>query len=147
MKLRDHCRQRGQGPCRRRWGVAAVEFAILLPLIMFLLVLAVDYARLFYYSLAVSSCARNGALYGCDPTASTYSPYTSIQQAALADATNLTPTPTVTSQTVTPAWGSSYVEVTVSYNFRTITQFPLVPSTVNLTRTVRMRLQQAVPNF
>ena len=130
-----------------RQGVAAVELAILLPFLVFLLVLAIDYARLFYFSQSVTNCARNGAIYACDPTAPTYSAYKSVTEAALADASNLIPAPTVTSQTVTPWFGSPYVEVTVTYNFKTVTQFPVIPSSLNLTRTVRMRMEKTVPNF
>src|SRR5262245_46905510 len=131
----------------RRNGAAAVELAILLPLLAFLFVIAVDYSRLFYYSLTVANCARNGALYGCDPTQDGISsPYSSIQQAALADATSLSPTPTVTSTYGSDSSGN-YVEVTVTYQFHTITNYPGVSNTVDISRTVRMMMIPAVPNF
>ncbi len=133
----------GQG---RRRAVAAVELAILLPFLALLFVVAVDFSRVFYYSLTITSCARNGALYGCDPVAAQQSTYTSVQEAALADAGNLQPAPSVTSQTVADASGDQ-IEVTVNYTFQTITQYPGVPSTLNLSRTVRMRMVQTVPNF
>jgi Flp pilus assembly protein TadG len=130
-----------------RKGAAAVELAILLPLLAFLFVIGVDYSRLFYYSLTVANCARNGALYGCDPTQdAAASPYTSIQQAALADASSLSPTPTVTSSYGSDSSGN-YVEVTVTYQFQTITNYPGVPNTINISRTVRMMMIPAVPNF
>jgi Flp pilus assembly protein TadG len=135
-----NARRKGAG---LRRGAAVVELAILLPLLCFLFVVTVDFARVFYYSLTIANCARNGALYASDPVAAAMSPYTSVQQAALADATNLTPTPTVTSSSS----GSGYVEVTVTYQFRTITHYPGVPETVNLTRTVRMRQAPVLPNF
>ena len=56
MSYRDKC-----PPARR--GVAAVELAIVLPFLCFLLIVAIDYARIFYFSLTVANCARNGALY------------------------------------------------------------------------------------
>jgi Flp pilus assembly protein TadG len=138
------CRPRaGSG----RSGAAAVELAILLPLLAFLFVIGVDYARIFYMSLTVANCARNGALYGCDPTAAaTASPYTSIQEAALADAGSLSPTPTVASQFGSDSSGN-YVEVTVTFPFKTITNYPGVSNSINVSRTVRMRMIQAVPNF
>ncbi len=129
-----------------RRGVAAVELAILLPFLAFLFVIAVDYGRVFYYSVTITNCARNGALYGCDPTGAINSPYLSIQQAALADAGNLSPSPTVTSQTGSDGSGN-FIQVTVTYPFQTITQFPGVPSNFNITRTVTMRTIAAVPNF
>src|SRR5689334_6411385 len=97
-----------------RQGAAAVELALLLPLLAFLLVLTIDFARLFYFSLTVMNCARNGAVYGCDPTTALQSPYKSVTEAALADASNLSPAPTVTSQTVADSDGT-HIEVTVTY--------------------------------
>ncbi|MCI0381357.1 MAG: pilus assembly protein [Gemmataceae bacterium] len=129
-----------------RSGAAVVELAVLLPLLVFLLVVAVDYARIFHYSVTITNCARNGALYGRDPVAAAESPFTSIQQAALAEAPNLKPEPTVTSVNGTDAAGQPYVEVTVSYNFQTLTRYPGIPDTINLSRTVRMHVAAAVPS-
>src|SRR5438477_7483392 len=95
----------------RRRGVAAVELAVLLPFLAFLFVIAVDWSRIFYYSLTVSNCARNGALYAADPYSTTIRPYSSIDAAALADAPNLSPTPTVTSASGADGYGT-YVECT-----------------------------------
>jgi Flp pilus assembly protein TadG len=128
-----------------RRGAAAVEFAILLPFLAFILVVAVDFSRVYYDTQILNTCARNGALYGCNDPA-TAADTTGIQNAALADASNLTPTPTVTSTTGTDAAGP-YVEVTVSYTFTTLTNYPGIPSVSNLSRKVRMRVTQVVPNF
>src|SRR5688500_14469174 len=81
----------------RRRGAAVVELAVLLPLLVFLFVIAVDFARIFYYSVTLTNCARAGAMYASDPTTSGESAFASTQAAALADATNLSPPPTVTS--------------------------------------------------
>ena len=130
----------------RRRAVAAVELAVLLPFLAFLFVIALDWARIFYYSETVANCARNGALYGSDPYSSYKSPYTSVTQAALADASNLSPAPTVTSTSGSDSNGS-YVEVTVSYPFQTVTNFPGVPASTNVVRTVRMNIAPDLPNF
>jgi Flp pilus assembly protein TadG len=45
---------------RPRRGAATVELAVLLPVIAFLFVIAVDYARVFYYSQVIENCARQG---------------------------------------------------------------------------------------
>jgi Flp pilus assembly protein TadG len=144
--------------------VAVVEFAVLLPFIAFMFVIAVDWARIFYYSIAVTNCARNGALYLSQQQSAktTSSPYTDsgyvnlyansanpLTDAALADAPDLTPTPTVTSTTGSDTYGS-YVEVTVSYPFQTVTNFSVgtfsVPSSSNVTSTVRMYVPPESPN-
>jgi Flp pilus assembly protein TadG len=148
---------------RSRRAAAAVEFAVLAPFLAFLFVIAVDWARVFYYSIAVKNCARNGALYlSLQQSAKTTSaPYTDsgivnlyitsanpVTAAALADAPDLSPTPTVTSTTGSDTNGS-YVEVTVSYTFQTVTNFSVrnftVPSSTNVTSTNRMYVPPESP--
>jgi hypothetical protein len=84
-------------------------------------------------------------MWAVDPYATTQSPYPNIQAAALADAPNLTPQPTVTSASGTDANGRSYVDCTVTYAFRTLTNFPGVPSNTSVTSTVRVYLAPMVP--
>lgn len=127
----------GTGRNARRGG-AAVELACLLPLLLFLFVIAVDFSSVFYFSLTLQNCARAGAIYASDPAVADESPFTSAEDAALADATNLSPSPTVTQDEGTDVNGRAYVEVTVSYPYGTVTAFPGVPSQMNLTRSVRM---------
>jgi Flp pilus assembly protein TadG len=147
-----------------RKGAQVVELAILLPFLAFMFVIAVDWARIFYYSIAVTNCARNGAFYMSQQQSAktTSSPYTDsgyvnlyvnsanpVTAAALADAPDLTPTPTVTSATGSDTYGA-YVEVTVSYPFHTVTDFSLwkfvVPASTDVTRTVRMYVPPETPN-
>lgn len=127
---------------RRRKGAAAVELAVLLPLLTILFLIATDYARVFYCSLTLENCARNGALCACN--AFNYPmPYSSIAQAAIADGSNLNPPLTGSNVTVsngTDANGNASVTVTVSYTFQTITNYPGLPSAINLTRSVEMRV-------
>ena len=129
-----------------RRAVAAVELAILLPFLAVLLVVAVDWSRIFYCSVTIENCARNGALWASDPNSGYQSPYASITEAALADATNLTPHPTVASANGTDADGHAYVDCTVTYNFKTVTNLPLVGQSTTIQRTVRMYVAAATPN-
>ena len=146
-----------------RKGAQVVELAVLLPFLAFMFVIAVDWARIFYYSIAVTNCARNGALYLSQQQSAktTTAPYTDsayvnlyvnsanpVTDAALADAPDLTPAPTVTSTTGSDSYGS-YAEVTVSYPFQTVANFSvgnfLVPSSLNVTSTVRMYVPPESP--
>jgi Flp pilus assembly protein TadG len=128
----------------RRPGVAVVELAVLLPLLVFLFVIGIDFARLFYHLVTVTAAARNGATYGSmEPKNSTDTE--GIKKAALADAQNLVPAPKVFSSTATDELGHPCVNVTVSWTFNTVSRFPLVPSTVNLSRTVQMRIAPLEP--
>jgi Flp pilus assembly protein TadG len=125
-----------------RRGVAAVELAILLPFLAFIFMAAIDFGRIFYYSQVVDNCARQGALYLSDPNGAAANLYPTVQAAALADATGLNPQPSVSSSTGTDASGNPFVAVTVTWQFQTIANYPGIPSSTNLTRTVQMRQVQ-----
>ena len=129
---------------QRRRGAAVVEFALLLPLLAYLFVIGVDFARCFYHMVTVTNAARSGAMYGArDPVSATDK--TGISAAALLDATNLHPAATVTSKTGVDALGYDCINVTVSYTFHTVTRFPGVPKTMVLARTVQMRVAAKEP--
>jgi hypothetical protein len=120
--------------------------AVLLPFLAFIFVISVDWARVFYYSMIIDNCARNGALYASDPLAAAQSPYTSVTQAALADAGNLNPQPTVSSTNGVDKDKNPYTEVNVSWTFSTVTNYPGVPNANTLSRTVRVRVAPTTPN-
>ena len=128
-----------------RGGAAVVELAVLLPLLVMLFILATDFARVFYFSVTLNNCARAGALYAYDPTSAPESAFGSTQAAALAEATNLTPQPTITTANGVDGAGRSYVEVTANYTFQTITSFPGIPNNVQHSRKVRMFVASATP--
>jgi Flp pilus assembly protein TadG len=131
---------------RRRRAVAVVELAVMLPLLVLVFLITVDFARVFHFSLTLTNCARAGALYACDPVAATESPFPTVESAALADATTLTPQPTITSTTGVDEAGRPYAEVTAKYTFTTVTSFPVIPSQLQLSRTVRMFITANTPD-
>ncbi len=132
-------------PCDRRRGVAAVELAVLLPFLMFVFLVTLDFSRVAYFSVTVSNCARNGAVYGsADQTRARDT--AGIQAAAQADAHfNLDPQRLSVSSSTDAA--ASYVEVTVNYPFTTITKYPGIPAQMDISRTVRMDVVPATPTF
>src|SRR5688572_24476476 len=118
---------RSPKPTNARSGAAAVEFAIILPLLMFLFGIGVDWARAFYFHLAITNASRNGALYGCEsPTRSTDT--AGIRAAVLRDTTSLGNGVTVESSVVTSN-NINYVKVKVSYSFSSLTRLPGTPAT------------------
>ncbi len=138
-------RRRRPGPRR---GAAAAELALLLPLLTFLLVATVDFARIFHAYNVVTNCARNGALHASDATTAQNSPYGDYKAAALADAAGLSPaipSANVTLANGTDADGNGTVAVTVSYDFPLITGYLGLGSTQTITRTVQMRVAPAIP--
>ena len=147
---------------RGRGGAASVELALLLPFLCFLFVIAVDYARLFYFAVTVQNCARNGAYYASNYPNNNYNyndiyGYKDLNDAITRDASNLSPAPTYTVGYGTSADGpfdsstepaqDGYVQVTVSWTFNSLTKFPGVPSTVNLQRSAVMQIAPAMPTF
>src|SRR5271166_4724927 len=101
----------------RRRGSAAAELATLAPLLLFVLIVAIDFCRLFFDYTIITNAARNGALWASDPYANgtvtpSQSPYPNLFSAASADANNLNPALTssnVTSSTATDGQGNPAV--------------------------------------
>jgi Flp pilus assembly protein TadG len=123
----------------RHRGAAIVELALLLPFLALMFVAAVDFGRVFYYYVTVTNCARSGALYG-SIDASHAADTTGIQSAAKAEAPELSSALNVNSSTGTDSAGNSFVSVTVSYPFQTITNFPGIPGSATVGRTMQMRV-------
>ncbi len=130
----------------RRKGASVVELALLLPLLVFLFMIAIDFARIFFFSLTLMNCARAGALYASDPTTNLESPFANVQAAALADATNISPAPTITQTNGVDVNNRAYVDVTAKHKFNTIINFPGIPNQIQLQRTVRMYVLANIPN-
>ena len=129
---------------KKRTGASVVELALLLPLMAFLFVIGVDFARVFYHLVTVTNAARSGAMYGAqDPVKALDT--AGIRAAVLADATNLKPAPVVTPTQGMDALGNPCVNVKVDWTFQTVTIFPGVPHTVLLSRTVQMRVAPKQP--
>src|SRR2546430_2572976 len=138
-------RNRKPGRGLRR-GIAAVELAMLTPLLFFMFLVVWDFSRIFYYAVVTAQCARNGARWAGDPNyfnnpAVATDPYTSVTAAALADAKNITPTPMVTDPPTygTDANGNPYTQVTVTYQFTTVVDYSFpglvtIPHTFSLSR-------------
>lgn len=134
-----------------RSGVATVELALVLPFLVFLFVITIDFGRVFYFSLTLTNCARDGALYASDPVTqqhSTYSVYDaggtlnltqSVVDAASAEAPSFLRDKLKEPGNVTVSISGDSVSVSVKYQFNTVSKFPGIPDSVTLTRTVTMR--------
>jgi len=126
-----------------RRGAAAVEVALLLPVLVFSSMMAVDFARVAYVQLALQNCARNGALYEFYTKAGYPLPssWTSLSTAVNADAP---PGATVTATAATVTLSSyTYITVTATTTFQPIALpsmhgLPSLPGSVALTQTATM---------
>jgi Flp pilus assembly protein TadG len=145
-----HACSRTNGRRARRRGLAAVELAFLLPLLVFATMAAVDFARITYAQITLQNCARNGALYEFYKAAGYAVPsgWTSLSAAVQADSGGLTVTVPGTANGNTnpysPKSGSNnYVTVTVQCNFTLLTlgsddSFPSIGQTLTLSRSASM---------
>lgn len=149
----------------KRKGASVVEMALLLPFLLFLFVIAIDYARVFYYGTILENCSRNGAYYASNYPNSSYLyndiyGYKTMDEAVYKDAENMMKpgdannpkykveySYTQDSGYSSTPLPSGYVRVTLTWNFKTITQYPFVPSTVNLSRSTIMRMAPSMPEF
>jgi Flp pilus assembly protein TadG len=130
----------------RRGGVL-IEFALVLPVMVTLVLAALDFGRFAYFHMAVTNSARVGAGYG------SMHPYTSTTQATwqanIRDAVkkemqgipnyndNLL---TMSSpQVTTDSDGQKRVRIQVQYPFNTLISWPFIPSNFTLRRAVEMR--------
>lgn len=129
----------------RRQGAALVEAAIVLPVLIILIGIAVDYSRIFYSSVTLSGSARNGALYEFDPLTATESRYTSYADAAQADATNLGTNVNYAKTTSTTVQGNN-IAITVDSEFRTLSNWIILPQQRQVSRTIIVRQAQLVPD-
>ena len=93
----------------------------------------------------MTNCARNGAVYGCqDPTCAVDT--SGIRTAVLRDAANLDSSKMTIVTTRDSTTNPTYVEVTVTYPFSTITNYPGLAGKFSLTRKVRTNVTPWVPN-
>jgi Flp pilus assembly protein TadG len=154
-------------PSRRRRAAASVELALVLPFLGFLFVVGIDYARIFYFAVTLENCARNGAYYASNyPNANDiYNDiygYSSLDDAVLRDSSNLIdPNNSASKPTYQVGYGTSptgpfnqavgtadgYVQVTVNWTYQSLTRYPGLPTSVNLSRAVIMRVAPAIPSF
>jgi Flp pilus assembly protein TadG len=132
---------------RRRSGAAAVEMALVAPLLAFLFVVTVDFGRIFYYQLTLNNCARNGAIYGSNlrsyQETGWVQPYNNAVNATLMDGAGLNPPLDATMVEVDNGQGSDgnpNVTVSINYPFTMITNFPGINSTFTLRAQSSMRV-------
>jgi Flp pilus assembly protein TadG len=131
-----------------RGGAAAAELAVLLPLLFFIFLAVVDFARIFYPAMTIQNAARNGALWLSDPVYRQQSGYATLLAAVQADTSNLNPPLTSSNVASTSGTdnGRTFHEVTITYEFTTVSNYPWIPKTTTLTRSCRMYEAPVMPN-
>jgi Flp pilus assembly protein TadG len=118
-----------------------VELAILLPFLGLMFGAAVDYARIYYATQTLETCAYSGALYA---SGTAWTPNSSggvvpaAKNAACADGTSLSPV--LQPENVTVTLSSASATVTVDYDFPLLTPVLNPSLSVHLRRTVTLNL-------
>ncbi|HEY2105136.1 MAG TPA: TadE/TadG family type IV pilus assembly protein [Candidatus Binataceae bacterium] len=135
-----------------------LELALVLPVLVVLLLAALDFARMFNRSMAVTDAARAGAQWGAQNGASAVN-LLGMEQAACNSMADLpcTPGTNTTASSFCQCAGSSgaisctspggcsnvqnFVKVTATSTFQTVIAYPGLPSSVPLTASVTMQVQ------
>ena len=151
----NNSRQRRQ---HTRNGVAMIELALVILLMMMIFIGLIDFARVFHAAVTIAGAARAGAQYGSQTNGHT-GDHGGITTAADEDSVNLAGGITVTpsryclcednpddridclTETCPEGAPQLYVEVQASYLFETLTQFPLIPKNVGLNQVTTIRIQ------
>lgn len=139
---------------RNEHGASLIELAITLPLLLLLLMGAVDFGRAFYLALEIAGAAQAGAEYGSENPTDTAGMKTAAQDDApnVPSLTVTTPTygcecsdgtgfsASCSSQPTSCTYNVVYlVTVTVSTTYTPLVPWPYVPSSLTLTNTSKMR--------
>ncbi len=142
----------------RRRGQSLIELALTLPVLLVLLLVALDFARMFNMSMAVTDAARAGAQWGAQNRVSAANAL-GMEQAACNSMVDYpcTPGTNTTASSFCQCAGSPgtisctspggctnvlvFVTVTATATFATVVGYPGLPSSVPLSATVTMQVQ------
>ena len=139
-------------------GVAAVEMALMTPILLLVLLGTIDFGRNMYSALAVSQAAGAGAAYGAQSNGTT-SDYSGMEAAATAAGRDLGSGISATATRYCKCPGNIvvdcitgncasgygapqvYVQVVATATFQTLFTYPGIPSTIPISRTAIKRAQ------
>ena len=145
MKLAKRARPSLRRIIRGKRGQSLVEFALIAPVLIILMLGTIDYGRVYFAYVSVTNGARNGAHFASG-SATAAADIDGIRTAATGDTNellNTSPTnPDVSVVTGTDTQGRLYADVTMQYTFTTIFPWPGLPNSMNVARTVRARVAE-----
>jgi Flp pilus assembly protein TadG len=135
-------------------GQAAVELALVLPVLVVLLMIVGEFLRVYYTTIELNNAARAGVQYGIHSPANAANLH-GMQQAALNDGSDISGMTAVATEYCECSNGSSvscgtagacsdervYIEVDTAATFHTLTDWPGIPSSIALSGKAIMREQ------
>src|ERR1051325_5630156 len=152
------CNERRSSRRTKEAGSVLVELALVLPVLILLMMAALDFGRVFYAAIELSNAVTAGAEYGSRLKTLT-SDVTGMKSVVTNDAADLSgvtfpSNPTsyctcpgsstqVSCTSTCSGYGTpkKYESVTANYTWTPLLAWPGVPNSVTLTRTVVMRAQ------
>ena len=135
-------------------GQSLAEFALLLPVLLILVLGAIDFGRVYFAYVSVTNASRNAAQYGSFNTIRANDEDCTdgncLRLAAIADTSNLLNTSSTNPEVTTESCsvgslddqGNECVRITVTYTFETLVPWPGLPNSIDLSRTVQMRVAE-----
>jgi Flp pilus assembly protein TadG len=158
MILQTKIEKRVRRLFRSQAGTSMVEFALVAPVLIFLLIGLIEVGRYTYFGILAANAARAGVQYGAQ-SLYTAQDITGMTNAAVGDAQNL-PNWTASNGgitanylcsqngsvaspcvTATPAAGTVYyVKVTVTGTFKSLLNYPGIPNGVPISASAMMRV-------
>ncbi|MHB8375361.1 MAG: TadE/TadG family type IV pilus assembly protein [Dehalococcoidia bacterium] len=147
MKRRQvHSRWRGWGAARGDRGQSIVEFALTLPILLVIVLGAVDYGRVYYRNVQVAQAARNGAAYASINPPNSNQQNGNFQQqmagATFAGSDLAASGATVTVVQSADQSGGQDVQVDVQQQFSTLVRWPLLPTSFQLHASAQSKVLQ-----
>jgi Flp pilus assembly protein TadG len=135
-------------------GQAAVEFALVVPVLVVLLMIVGEFLRVYYTTIELNNAARAGVQYGLHSPANAAN-LTGMQQAALNDGSDISGMTAVATEYCQCSDGSSvscgtagacadervYIEVDTAATFYTLANWPGIPKSIALSGKAIMREQ------
>jgi Flp pilus assembly protein TadG len=126
-------------------GAAAVEFALVLPLLLTLVLGSIDWGWFFFIDQLVTNAAREGARAGSvlppRPTSTASQAEDAAEQAASAYLTRATLAPKGVAASFTTVDGTDAIQVTITYPVGSLTGFLSALMPANAVATAVMRWQ------
>ncbi len=146
MRWQMHRLPRGRAAAPVERGQALVEFALTAPILLLLVLGAVDYGRVYYRAVQVSQAARNGAAYASMNPPNSNQQNGNYQQqmndAAFAGSDLAASGATVTVVQAADQSGGEDVRVDVQQQYSTFVRWPLLPTTFQLHTSAESKVLQ-----
>lgn len=129
---------------RSELGQSIVEIALSVPVLLVLLIGALDGARALLATVVLTSAAMAGAQHGAlsSANAADSAGIAGVVREEAASIGATSTNPTVATSTGTDAYGEKYVSVTATFTWTSLVAYPGLPSSVLITRSATLQVRR-----